>query len=77
MKLQKSVFFNSLSDEHKNIKEVPLLMRLPMVILAIVCIFGGLLALPAISKVFLQPAQKVLLENSQYKESVLNSINEK
>jgi multicomponent Na+:H+ antiporter subunit D len=77
MKLQKGVFFGEPKEEHKDIKEVPLLMQTAMFVLSLACILGGLLIMPKFAKYFLNPAQKVLLENTKYGTSVLNYANEK
>jgi hypothetical protein len=44
-----------------NIKEVPVLMRISLVLLALICIFGGLLLIPEVRNVFLTPAVRVLI----------------
>lgn len=77
MKLQKGVFFSELKEEFKNTKEVPFLMQAAMVVLSLVCIFGGLLALPKFAKYFLKPAQESLMNRNIYGEAVMASANEK
>ncbi|MEI8350207.1 MAG: NADH-quinone oxidoreductase subunit M [Candidatus Omnitrophota bacterium] len=77
MKLQKNVFFGPLPKEHQETNEVPFLMKTSMVILSLVCIFGGLAALPRISKYFVKPAEKVLFEGKEYKNIVFKVVNEK
>ncbi|MCD8383717.1 MAG: hypothetical protein LUC39_01980 [Clostridiales bacterium] len=60
IKVAQSVFFGQLPEEYKDVKEVPLTMRLPMWVLAILCILTGLfpdfiqekLLTPAVNAVF-------------------------
>mgnify|MGYP006278224767 CR=1 FL=1 len=52
------------------IKEVPFNMRFSMVILALICLAGGLLALPFLRDGFLQPAVDVLLNGKNYAAAV-------
>ncbi|MCX5782263.1 MAG: NADH-quinone oxidoreductase subunit L [Elusimicrobia bacterium] len=42
LKLGHSAFLGKLQDQHKNVKEVPLTMLFPMIIIAFVCILFGL-----------------------------------
>jgi len=71
MKVQKYAFLGKFSEKLKTIKEVPLAMKLSMVILAIICIFAGALLLP-LFKGFLDSAVNVLLLNN-YKEAVFQA----
>lgn len=73
-KLQKYVFFAPLREQLKNIKEVPLLMRLSMIILAFLCIFGGLLILAPVAKIYFYPAVDTLLEGQSYAFRVLEAL---
>lgn len=77
MKLQKSTFFGPLPKELKNTKEVPFLMQTSMIILAVVCIFGGAIILPKIGKYFTEPAKTVLLQGNEYKDIISKVLNEK
>lgn len=60
VKVAQSVFFGQLPERYKDVKEVPLAMRVPMWILAVLCVVTGLfpvqvqnyLLLPATSAVF-------------------------
>ncbi|MCD7734431.1 MAG: hypothetical protein LUH48_04775, partial [Clostridiales bacterium] len=60
IKVAQSVFFGQLPEEYKDVQEVPLTMRLPMWVLAILCILTGLfpdfiqekLLTPAVNAVF-------------------------
>ncbi|RKZ07621.1 hypothetical protein DRQ25_11180, partial [Candidatus Fermentibacteria bacterium] len=54
-------FLGDLRDKFANIKEVPMLMRISLILLALVCIFGGLLLIPEVRAIFLSPAVRVLI----------------
>ena len=73
MKVQKYAFFGKLNQKLQNIKEVPWLMRLPMLSLAIICVLGGLLITPWF-KNFLQSAADVLLSGLSYKEVIFGAL---
>jgi len=72
-KVQKYAFFGKLNERWKDVKEVPLAMRLSMIILAMICIIGGILLLP-IFRPFLQSAANVLLAGKTYKDVVFGAI---
>ncbi len=55
VKVAQSVFFGQLNEENKDVKEIPWLMRIPMTILALACIIGGI-APKFINKYLIQPA---------------------
>jgi len=73
MKVQKYAFFGKLNERWKDVKEVPLAMRLSMIILAMICIIGGILLLP-IFRPFLQSAVDVLLLGKGYAGIVFGAI---
>lgn len=73
MKVQKYAFFGKLNQKWQNIKEVPWPMRLSMIILAIICVVGGLLIAP-LFKPFLQSAANVLLLGNGYKDAVFGAL---
>ncbi|MBM3249706.1 MAG: NADH/ubiquinone/plastoquinone (complex I) [Candidatus Omnitrophica bacterium] len=70
MKVQKYAFLGTLKEKYSQIKEVPLAMQFSMICLAIICILGGLLLLPAL-KFFLNDAVNVLLEGREYARVVM------
>ncbi|MDD5680778.1 MAG: proton-conducting transporter membrane subunit [Candidatus Omnitrophica bacterium] len=85
MAVQKNVFFgkpsaalvngeSGLAANWDKVKEVPLSMKLPVIVLCIVCIFGGLLLIPDISSRFLLPAAEVLSSGRDYAVSVFKSM---
>lgn len=69
-KLYKMTFLGKLKDKYRRLREVPFFMKLSMIILAGVCILGGLLLIPEASKYFLGPAKEVLVRGLQYKNFV-------
>ncbi|MFA5008380.1 MAG: NADH-quinone oxidoreductase subunit M [Candidatus Omnitrophota bacterium] len=66
LKFQKYTFFGQLKEMNKNIREVPILMRIPMIILALICVFGALLILPKAADTFLRPAEESLSKGTTY-----------
>ncbi len=74
MKLQKYAFFGKLNEKYREVKEVPLTMRFAMVVLALVCLAGGLLLVPALVQYFLGPAAGVLEAGKEYVNVVLGSV---
>jgi len=73
MKVQKYAFFGKLKERWQDIKEIPVFMRLSMIVLAIICVMGGLLIIP-LFKPFLQSAVDVLLAGKGYKDAVFGAI---
>ncbi len=73
-RLQREAFFGDLSERWAHIREVPLFMKLSMIILAIICVFGGLVLLPVLSRPFLDGARDVLLEGTGYAGEVFNIL---
>ncbi|MFH0764657.1 MAG: proton-conducting transporter membrane subunit [Candidatus Omnitrophota bacterium] len=74
MKVQKFAFFGKLNDAYKNVLEVPVFMRVSMIMLAVACILGGLLIIPAFSKVFIGGAESVLVNGTNYARGVFGAI---
>lgn len=60
LKVQKYGFFGQANKALDKIKEVPMLMRASMVVLAILCLVTGLFLLPQIKSVILDPSVEVL-----------------
>lgn len=61
LKVTRFAFLGELKEKFINVKEVPAFMRISLVVLALVCIFGGLLLLPQVREGFLTPAVRALL----------------
>jgi multicomponent Na+:H+ antiporter subunit D len=70
-KVMKYAFQGPLPEAHAGVVEPPLLMRTALVLLAVVCIFGGLLLLPEIREVFLQPAADALAAGTENAREIL------
>ena len=71
MKVQRFAFAGKLNDKWKNIKEAPIAMRFATVSLAILCILLGLLILPSLRNLILDPAVEVLRKGILYSSFVL------
>ena len=74
IRAMKYAFLGNLRDKFSQLKEVPLFMKLSMGALALICLAGGVLLLPAVKGVFLQRATDVLLEGTKYADIVLKGI---
>lgn len=72
MKVQKFAFLGELREKNRDVKEVPFTMQLAMLVLAVICIAGGLLLLPSL-KGFLSQAAGVLLQGTQYSQLVFDA----
>ena len=71
MKLQRLTFLGKLRDIYKELKEAPALMCISMVILAILSVGLGVLLLPQLKAVVLDPAVKVVADGVAYAKTVL------
>ena len=71
MKVQKFAFFGKLNPALEKIKEVPILMRISMILFAVICMVGGILLIPQLLEYFLKPATNVLLSGTRYALAVL------
>ncbi len=74
MKVQKYAFFGYLDARHADIKEVPVFMKAAMIVLAAVCIIGGALMIPALSKITIGQAADVLVSGTRYAKDVFGGI---
>jgi multicomponent Na+:H+ antiporter subunit D len=62
MKVQRYAFLDKLKKTRlQNIKEVPFLMCLPMIVLALLCLVMSLMVIPGIRETFLMPAVNSLI----------------
>jgi multicomponent Na+:H+ antiporter subunit D len=71
MKVQRYAFLGKLGDAWTNIKEVPGLMRVAMIILALLCFSMGLMLLPGLRDTILVPAVRALTDGNGYIRLVL------
>lgn len=74
MKVMKYAFFGKLRDKWNKVEEVPVFMKFAMIILALICVVGGVLLISNINEVFLKPASDVLLEGTKYADIVFKGI---
>jgi len=74
MKVMKYAFFGKLKEKWNKVEEVPVFMKLAMVILALICVVGGVLLIYNINEIFLKPASDVLLEGTKYADIVFKGI---
>ena len=65
IRLQMNVLFGELPERFEKIKEVPFMMTLPLVILAILCLAVGI-AYPFIDSVMLKAARDTLLDQAAF-----------
>jgi len=73
LRVQRFVFFGKLREKWAQIKEVPKVMCVSMIALAIICIGTGILFYPLI-KVILGPAIAVLQEGTKYSLLILGGM---
>ena len=73
-KVMKYAFLGKLGEKWNQIKEVPGFMQVSMLLLALICLVGGLLVLPTISNIFLQKASDSLLQGLDYATTILNGM---
>lgn len=71
MKVQRYAFYGYLKENLQNIREAPLAMTLPMLLLALCCILFGILLLPGLDSRFLGPALNTLVSGKGYAALVL------
>jgi len=74
LKVQRLAFFGELRSSLTGIKEVPLTMKLSMIILSLICIFGGLILVPGVQKNFLNLATAVLVNGNNYAQTIFGSM---
>jgi len=73
-KVMKYGFFGKLREKWSTIKEAPLFMVLAMVILALICLIGGVLLLPGLKEGFLKPAVDILAKGAKYGPTVFEAV---
>ncbi|MFH1868189.1 MAG: monovalent cation/H+ antiporter subunit D family protein [Candidatus Omnitrophota bacterium] len=74
IKVLKYAFLGSLKEGCEHIKEVPIFMKISMILLAFVCIFGGAIAFSGLDTAFLQAATDVLYKGLDYSAMALRSV---
>ena len=71
LKVQRMVYFGVLKKTFQNVREVPWLMCVSMIVLAVLCVGLGVLLLPQLRAIFLGPAVKVVENGIDYAKVVL------
>jgi len=74
MKVQKYAFFGELKEKFLHVKEVPFFMKLSMIILAVICLAGGLLLMPVVFGDFLGVAKDAVLVGKDYANIIFEGI---
>jgi len=74
MKVMKYGFYGKLRAGLESVKEAPFYMQLSMVILALLCVSGGILLLPELRAMFLDSAQTALSQGTGMAASILNMV---
>ncbi len=74
LKFLRNTFFGPLNEKWANLKEVPLFMKTSMIVLALICVLGGVLLVPDVSKDFLGKARDVLVAEKAYGQKVTESV---
>ena len=74
LKLQRYAFFGELNKRWEKIREVPLFMVLAMISLSIICLVGGIIYIPQLKEIFLNPAVKVISAGVEYANSILGAV---
>lgn len=72
IKVTQSVFFGQLPEELENTREVPLLMRIPMIILGACCFGAGILP-QIVSRYLIQPAVTAIFNVGKYINVMMGS----
>jgi len=73
LKVQKYAFFDKIKAKFETIKEAPLIMGVPMIILALLCLGIGL-AFPFIVRIIINPAVIAVLNGLGYSKMVLGGL---
>ena len=71
LKVQRYVFSGYLKNLMETVRESPLSMTIPMIILSIFCIFMGLLLLPGLDSGYLKLAVNTVLQGTDYAKFVI------
>jgi multicomponent Na+:H+ antiporter subunit D len=74
MKVQKYAFFGELKESLKAVKEVPVFMKVSMILLSIVCLGGGIFLLPGVYPAFLESAADAVNSAKDYAVFVIGAI---
>ena len=72
MKVQRYAFSGTLNEKWKDAKEVPLTMKMAMIVLAVICVAAALLAVPPFAS-FIRSAAEVLSRGREYAHFLLGA----
>jgi len=72
IKVTQAVFFGQLPEELKDVKEVPMMMRLPMWIMSVLCILSGVFY-NVVEKYLLTPAANAAINVSNYIDQMMGA----
>ncbi|NQT90619.1 MAG: NADH/ubiquinone/plastoquinone (complex I) [Candidatus Omnitrophica bacterium] len=73
-KVMKYAYYGKLREKWNRVKEVPIFMKLGMMMLAFICLVGGILLIASINGVFLSRASDVLLGGVNYATTILRGV---
>lgn len=71
LKVQRYAFFGELKQSLTDIKEVPFAMCFSMILLAFLCTIMGVILLPGVKEIFIDPAVNTLVNGKEYISLVL------
>ena len=74
LKVIRYAFSGKLKKPLEAVKEVPIFMKLSMIILAVICLVGGLLFFPGIREPFLLKASGTLLAGKMYAINIIRAM---
>ena len=74
MKVQKYTFFGKANSRHSGVREAPISMQLAMIMLAAICIAGGVLIIPSLWRDFMVQAGNVVMAGTDYATAVLGNV---
>ncbi len=74
LKVQKQAFFGPLKEKWQHIREVPLMMAVSMILLAVLCLASSALIFKGPRDFFLGRAQRSLTERQEYVNRVLHDV---
>lgn len=70
LKAMMSVFFGKLPEKYENVQEVPVLMQIPMCVLAIICLALGIFP-TFVDKYITRPVATAILNSGRYIDAIL------
>ena len=74
VKVIKYAFLGKLNEKWNKIREVPFFMKLSMIILAFICVTGGILIISEVRGVFLDRASGVIADGVNYASLVFKNM---